>query len=145
MQWQLHICSLMEKIWPLTNQQSHVNHFTLWYKQAEVQAKHFMKETPVKNLAFQQESSSPSWGVQCCPEKGGEAEDSWQCTGWAGQQGRGVFVLPWGREMESGLSEPCLEMLLKLTACEMSVVLLSERLPGEKWFSLHPSVVSGLF
>lgn len=26
--------------------------------------------------------------------------------------------------MESGLSEPCLEMLLKFTACEMSVVLL---------------------
>lgn len=66
MQWQLHICSLMEKIWPLTNQQSHLNHFTLWYKQAEVQAKHFMKETPVKNLAFQQESSSPSCGVLCC-------------------------------------------------------------------------------
>lgn len=76
-QRQLRICSLMEKIWPLTNRQSHLNHFTLWYKQAEVQAKHFMKETPVKSLAFQQESSSPSWGVLCCPEKEGEAKGSW--------------------------------------------------------------------
>ena len=44
----------------------------------------------------------------------------------------------------TGLSKPCLETLLKLTAREMGVVLLSERLPGGKWFSLHPSVVSGL-